>query len=182
MSVSWHKRQEPLKEAANVLKEIEASVKPDDHGVSVESIRQTKTSDVLVELQATKKDRERFGTALSGAFGDNGGIRHLVPRGKLMIYDLVETTEVVDIEEALKAGILSGEGHSRRHIVWECTGEDRSGNCGRCGLKGHKASQGQKKVIPRPLPTAKENLKGFLSDVSHEAQESRYRLPTKMRP
>ncbi|XP_033231714.1 uncharacterized protein LOC117182718 [Belonocnema kinseyi] len=91
------------KKYADVLKEVQANVKPDDHGVSVKSIRQTRTGDVLIELKAKKEDRERFGTALSGALGDSGGVRHLVPRAKIVLYDLVETTEVVDVEEALRA-------------------------------------------------------------------------------
>lgn len=82
---------------------MQASVKPDDHGVSLKAIRQTKTDDVLIEFKATKEDRRGLGTALAGSFEDDGGVRHLIPRAKLMIYDLVESTEVVDIEKPLKA-------------------------------------------------------------------------------
>lgn len=40
---------------------------------------------MLINLKAKKEDRERFGTAFSGALGDN-----------LVSCDLVESTEVVE--------------------------------------------------------------------------------------
>lgn len=40
---------------------------------------------MLIELKATKEDRERFETATAGDLGDDGGVRHLVPRAKLVI-------------------------------------------------------------------------------------------------
>lgn len=85
---------------------------------------QLQTGDVLLELQSKKEDRKRFETALARAFGEDGGICHLIPRAKLVISDLVWSTEVVDIEEALKA--VLGERHGAPPRI------DLTKKCNRC--------------------------------------------------
>lgn len=93
------------KKYADVLRDIKANVKPDDMGIKVSSIRETRKGGILVELSAKPEDKSRFSSALKAAVGEKGKVRSLVPRAEVDIRDLDPTTEKEEIKSALEAAL-----------------------------------------------------------------------------
>ena len=78
---------------AAILKDLKKHVEPDELGVTVHGIRETRSKDLLVELKCSKEGRGRLDTALKEVIGASGTVRHLIPRIEV---------EIADIEHALK--------------------------------------------------------------------------------
>lgn len=86
---------------ADVLKDIRSKVRPDDIGVTVKAVRETRAGYILVELGEKPKDKDKFGEALRTAVGDAGEVRTLVPRAQVDIRDLDAATDEEEVKAAL---------------------------------------------------------------------------------
>lgn len=87
---------------ADVLRNIKQKVKPEDMGIKVTSVRETRQGDVLVELGSNTGDWKKIlGDVLRTAVGDGGSVRQLAPRITLEIMDVDETTGIEEIRAAL---------------------------------------------------------------------------------
>ena len=64
---------------ATLLRDLKKRVNPDELGVTVQGLRETRSKDLLVELKCFKEDRGRIDTAFNEAVGASGTIRHLIP-------------------------------------------------------------------------------------------------------
>ena len=83
---------------ADILSTIRTAVKPEDSGIEVRSIRQTRASQVLLELKgSTATSRAIFSDALKAATGDNCTVEELVPRVVLEIRDLDRCTSEEEV-------------------------------------------------------------------------------------
>ena len=89
-----------------VLKSIRNNIKPEDFGVNVKNIRETRAGDVLVELSATAEDGSKFGAKIGETIGGSGVVRQLVPRTTLLIRDL----DAVSNEGEIRAALLNALG------------------------------------------------------------------------
>ena len=88
---------------AAILKDLKKRVKPDEMGITGQGIRETRSKDILEELECSKKDRGRLGTAFKEAIGASGSVHHLIPRIEVEIVDLEPTIEVKDVEDAVRS-------------------------------------------------------------------------------
>lgn len=86
---------------ADVLKSIRSQVNPDEMGVKVKAVRQTRAGDILVELRATSEAKAIFGTAVRGAIGRSGEVRSLVPKAQVDIGDIDSATDEAEVKAAL---------------------------------------------------------------------------------
>ena len=87
---------------ASILLELKKHVNPDELGATIQGIRETRSKDILEELECSKKDRGRLGTAFKEAIGASGSVHHLIPRIEVEIVDLEPSIEAEDIEEAVR--------------------------------------------------------------------------------
>ena len=76
--------------------------KPDELGVTVHGIRETRSKDLLVELKCSKEGRARLDTALKEVIGASGTVRHLIPRIEVEIADIEPSIEAEDVENAVR--------------------------------------------------------------------------------
>lgn len=81
-------------------------------GVSVKSMRETRSGDVLVEVGAKPEDQSKFGEALRGAIGNAGVVRLLVSRAQMDIRDLDASTDETEVRAAL-LNFFGGEDDGR---------------------------------------------------------------------
>ena len=65
---------------ASILRDLKRCVNPDELGVTVQGIRETRSKDLLVRLNCPKEVRGRLNSAFQQAIGVSGTVRHLVPR------------------------------------------------------------------------------------------------------
>ena len=87
---------------AAILKDLKKHVKPDELGVTVHGIRETRSKDLLVELKCSKGGRGRLDTALKEVIDASGTARHLIPRIEVEIADIEPSIEAEDVEDALR--------------------------------------------------------------------------------
>ena len=88
---------------ASILSECKKRVNPDELGATVQGIRETRSKDFLVELKCSTKSKGRLGTAFKEAVGARGRVRHLIPWIEVEIADLDPTTEMEDVEDAVRS-------------------------------------------------------------------------------
>ena len=100
------------KSYADILSTIRKAVKPEESGVEIRSIRQTRAGQVLLELkEGNSVTRTAFSDALREATGnDCTVVRELVPRVVLEIRDLDSCTSSEEVEEALKRDLQDYKG------------------------------------------------------------------------
>ena len=91
---------------ADVVKDIRMKVKPEEIGVEVRAVKETRAGNVLLELGSTSGNQSKFGEALQTAIGKTGDVRHLVPKGQVVIRDLDAATDEEEVKAALK--VFSG--------------------------------------------------------------------------
>ena len=87
---------------ASILRDLKRHVNPDELGVTVQRIRQTRLKDLLVKLRCPKEGRERLNPAFREAIGVSGTVRHLIPRIEVDITDLDPKIEGEEGEEAVR--------------------------------------------------------------------------------
>uniref|UniRef100_A0A6M2DQ35 Putative myosin-2 heavy chain-like protein panstrongylus lignarius n=1 Tax=Xenopsylla cheopis TaxID=163159 RepID=A0A6M2DQ35_XENCH len=87
---------------ADILKDIKGKVKPEEIGIDVKSIRQTKEGGVLLEINKMSGGNSAFAEAIRTAVGDKGTIKQLTPMTTIEILDLDEVSTEAEIREALK--------------------------------------------------------------------------------
>ena len=87
---------------AAILKDLKKHVKPDELGVTVHGIRETRSKDLLVELKCSKEGRGRLDTALKEVIGAGGTVRHLIPRIDVEIADVEPSIEAEDVENVVR--------------------------------------------------------------------------------
>ena len=87
---------------AAILKYLKKHVKPDELGVTVHGIWETRSKDLLVELKFSKKGRGRLDTALREVIGASRTVRHLIPRIEVKIADIEASIEAEDVENAVR--------------------------------------------------------------------------------
>ena len=85
-----------------ILKDFKKRVKPEELGVTVQGIRETRSKDLLVELKCYKEGRGWLDTALNEVHGVSGIVRHLIPRIEVEIADIEPRIEAEDVEDAIR--------------------------------------------------------------------------------
>ena len=78
---------------AEILKNLKSRVNPEELGVKIGGIRETRTKDLLVEVKCAAEDRGRLDTAFRDVVGESGSVRHLVPTVEVEIMDIDPTIE-----------------------------------------------------------------------------------------
>ena len=87
---------------AVILKDLKKHVKPDELGVTVHGIRETRSKDLLADLKCSKEDRGRLDTALKEVIGASGTVRQLIPRIVVEIANIEPSIEAEDVENAVR--------------------------------------------------------------------------------
>ena len=64
---------------AAILKSLKSSVNPEELGISVLGIRDTRSKDLLVEMKCVAKDRGRLDSVFRDAIAESRTVPHLVP-------------------------------------------------------------------------------------------------------
>ncbi|XP_046145653.1 uncharacterized protein LOC123988938 [Osmia bicornis bicornis] len=89
---------------AEVLGTIRKSVKPEDCGAEVRSIRRTRAGELLLELRNTSPNaRLGFTDALKKAVGEDSDVRELIPKDRIEIRDMDGCTSKEEVETALRS-------------------------------------------------------------------------------
>ena len=111
---------------AAILKDLKKHVKPDELGVTVHGIRETRSKDLLVELKCSKEGRRRLDTALKEVIGASGTVRYLIPR--IYIYITFRSTNLWfrnfhqlllnNKRKLLIEGFKESSGHKNRHFLY----------------------------------------------------------------
>ena len=86
---------------AVILKNLKSCVNPEELGVKIGGIRETRTKDLLVEVKCTAEDRGRLDSAFRDVVGKCGSVRHLVRTVEVEITYIDPTTETEEIAEAM---------------------------------------------------------------------------------
>ena len=86
---------------ATILKNLKSRVNPEELGITIGGIRETRTKDLLVEIKCDAKDRVRLDSAFCEVIGETRFVRHLVPTGEVDILDIDPTTEAEEIAKAV---------------------------------------------------------------------------------
>ena len=73
---------------ASIPRDLKRRVNPDELGVTVQGIRETRSKGLLVELKVPKEGRRWLNSTFQEAIGVSGTVRHLVPRIEVEITDL----------------------------------------------------------------------------------------------
>ena len=78
---------------AAILKNLKSRVNPEELGVKVEGIRETRTKYLLFEIECAAGDRRKLDSAFRDAVGESGSVRHLVPMVEVEILDVDPSVE-----------------------------------------------------------------------------------------
>ena len=87
---------------AVILRDLKKRVKPDEMGVTVQGIRETRSKDLQMKLKCSKEGRGWLDTAFREAIGASGIVRHLILRIEVEIADLKPRIIAEDVEEAIR--------------------------------------------------------------------------------
>ena len=85
-----------------ILKDLKKRVKPEELGVTVQEIRETRSKDLLMELKCSKEDRGQLDSAFKEVNGVSGSICHLTPRIEVEIADIDPSNNAENVEEAVR--------------------------------------------------------------------------------
>ena len=88
---------------AAILKNLNSRVNSEELEVRIVGIRETRTKDLLVEVKCTAENRGRLDSALRGAVGESGSVRHLVPTTEVEILDVDPSVEEEEVAEAVRS-------------------------------------------------------------------------------
>ena len=88
---------------AAILKNLKSRVNPEELGVKVGGIRETRTKDLLVEIKCAAGDRGKLDSAFRDAVGESGSVRHLVPMVEVEILDVDPTVEEEEVTKAVRS-------------------------------------------------------------------------------
>lgn len=92
---------EENKTFAEVLNKIRKNANPEDLQTEINSVRRTRSGDLLLELGKNTKNESGFCEALKGILGPSATVRNLEPKTTIEIRDLDCLTTVEDIKEVL---------------------------------------------------------------------------------
>ena len=84
------------------MKILKKRVKPDELGMTVQIIRETRSKDMLVELECSKEGRRRLDAALKKVIGASGTVHHLIPRIEVEIADIEPSIETQDVKYTVR--------------------------------------------------------------------------------
>ena len=88
---------------AAILKNLKSRVNPEELGVKVGGIRETRTKDLLVEIKCAAADRGKLDSAFRDAVGESGSVLHLVPMVEVEILDVDPTVEEEEVAKAVRS-------------------------------------------------------------------------------
>ena len=88
---------------AEILKNLKSRVNPEELGVEVGGIRETRTKDLLVEIKCAAGNRGKLDSAFRDAVGESGSVRHLVPMVEVEILDVDPTVEEEEVAKAVRS-------------------------------------------------------------------------------
>ena len=86
-----------------ILKNLKSRVNPEELGVKVGGIRETRTKDLLVEIKCAARDRGKLDSAFRDAVGESGSVRHLVPMVEVEILDVDPTVEEEEVAKVVRS-------------------------------------------------------------------------------
>ena len=86
-----------------ILKNLKSRVHPEELGVSIGGIRETRTKDLLVEVKCAAENRGRLDSAYRSVVGESGSVHHLVSTGDVEILDVNPTVEEEEVAEAVRS-------------------------------------------------------------------------------
>ena len=84
------------------MKNLKIRVNPEELGVKIGEIRETRTKDLLVEVKCTAEDRGRLDSAFRDVVGPSESVRHLVPTVEVEILDIDIIADTEEIAEAIR--------------------------------------------------------------------------------
>ena len=86
-----------------ILKNLKSRVNPEELGVKIGGIRDTRTEDLLFEVKCAAEDRGRLYSAFSGIVGESGLFRYLVPTAEVVILDIKPTAETEEVTKVVRS-------------------------------------------------------------------------------
>ena len=92
-----------IKPAEAILKNLKSGVNPEELGVRIGGVRETRTKYLLAEVKFAAENRERLDSAFRGVVGESGSVRHLVPTIEVEILDVDPTVEEEEVAEAVRS-------------------------------------------------------------------------------
>ena len=81
---------------AKSWKNLKMHVKPDNLGLKVHVIRETRSKDLLVELKCSKEGRGQLNSTLKEVICSRGTVFHLIPRTEVVVTDIEPISEAED--------------------------------------------------------------------------------------
>ena len=88
---------------AAILKNLKSCVNPEELGVRIGRICETRTKGLLIEMKCTAENRGRLDSAFRDAVGESGLVRHLVPTVEVEILNVDPTLEKEEVAEAVRS-------------------------------------------------------------------------------
>lgn len=89
-----------------VLREIRNSIKPEDAGVDVKSIRRIQTGDIFAELESRTDKKNRFYESVQSILDTKAIVSSLKSRFTLQIRDLSWLANKAEVDEIIKRDYL----------------------------------------------------------------------------
>ena len=86
-----------------ILKNLKIRVNPEELGVRIGGVHETRTKYLLVEVKSAGENRGRLDSAFRGVVGESGSVRHLVPTAQVEIFDVDPTVEKEEVAEAVRS-------------------------------------------------------------------------------
>ena len=86
-----------------ILKNLQSRVNPEELGVMISGVRETRTKDLLVEIKCAAKDRGRLDSAFRDVVRETGSVRHLVPTNEVDILDIDPIVEAAEIAMTVRS-------------------------------------------------------------------------------
>ena len=121
---------------ASILHDLKRRVNPDELGLTVQGIRETRSKNLLMELKRPKEGKGRLVSAFQEAIGISGTVRHLIFRIEFEITDLDPSIEREEVEEAVREFCQQGPEMELRISL-----TDQKCICSTRGGTGHKTTE-----------------------------------------
>lgn len=90
---------------ADVLRLVKTKVSPEEHNVTIEGVRQTRSGCLLVEITANDEGKCSFKDKIADAVKEVANVRHLSPMATLEIRDLDAATEADEVRSAIMTAL-----------------------------------------------------------------------------
>ena len=78
---------------------MKSRTNPEELGVKIGGIRETRTKDLLIEVKCAAENRKRLNSAFHDMVGETGSVRYFVPRAEVEILDIDPILETEEITE-----------------------------------------------------------------------------------